>query len=371
MRIGVPKEGGGERRVALIPSSIPKLTKAGFEVLVENGAGKESFFPNSEYEKNGAKIATRDEVWHADIILKVGLPTESEIASMKDGAHIIGLLNPFQNIPLMEKFASRNITSFAMELVPRTSRAQSMDALSSQASIGGYKAILLAANKLGQFFPMLTTAAGTITPARVLVIGVGVAGLQAIATARRLGAVVEAFDIRPQTKQEVESLGAKFIEINLEEKTEAGGGYAKEVSEEAKRKEREILAQHVRSSDVVITAAQVQGRKAPVLLTEEMIRGMKEGSVIVDMAAEQGGNCALTQPGKDIVHEGVTIMGPLNIPSMMPVNASQMYARNISTFLLNMTKEGKLVVDVTDDIVKGSLVTKDGKIVNEALKVRS
>lgn len=369
MMVGVPREVGGERRVALIPNDVPKLLKAGLEVLVEQGAGQEAAFSDGQYEKAGAKvIGSREEILHSsDILLKVGSLSDDEAGLLKEHSAVIGFLNPLQNGQLMERLASRNVTSFAMELIPRISRAQSMDALSSQASVGGYKAVLLAANKIGKFFPMLTTAAGTITPARVLVIGVGVAGLQAISTARRLGAVVEAFDIRPQTKQEVESLGAKFIEIKLEEKTEGGGGYAKEVSEGAKRKEREVLAQHIRQSDVVITAAQVPGKKAPLLVTEEMIKGMKEGSIIVDMAAEQGGNCALTKPGQDFSHNGVTIMGPLNIPSMMPTHASQTYSHNVSTLLLSMVKEGKINVDMSDEITKGCLVTHNGKIVNDAV----
>lgn len=369
MKIFVPKEQGNEKRVAITPSSVPKLIKVGFEVFIEKGAGIGSFFNDSLYEKAGATLVPE---WHdADVVLKVGTLNERsgkrEEDLLKSGSVLIAMLNPLGDPALIDRLAKKNVTAFAMEMVPRISRAQSMDALSSQASVGGYKAVLLAANKLGKFFPMLTTAAGTITPAKVLVIGVGVAGLQAIATARRLGAVVEAFDIRPSSKQEVESLGAKFIEIKLEN-TQDAGGYAKEVSEEAKKKEHEVLAQHVRQSDIVITAAQVPGRKAPILVTEDMMAGMKDGSVILDMAAEQGGNCALTQAGKDVVHNGVTIMGPVNLPSMMPFHASEMYSKNITTLLFSMVKEGKLNVDLSDEVIKGALVSKDGQITNEKVK---
>lgn len=374
MNVAVTKEiRAGECRVALVPNVVSKLVKAGLVIRVEAGAGAEAFFSDSSYKEAGAEVVSdvTSLLGEADVFLKVGPPQERngkhEVDMLREGTVLIGFLNPFGEPALVKRFATRKITAFSMELIPRISRAQSMDALSSQASVGGYKAVLLAANKIGKFFPMLTTAAGTIMPAKVLVIGVGVAGLQAIATARRLGAVVEAFDIRPQTKQEVESLGAKFIEVKLEEKTEGRGGYAKEVSEETKKKEREILANHIRQSDIVITAAQVPGKKAPLLVTEEMIAGMKEGSVIVDMAAEQGGNCALTKAGQDFVHNGVTIMGPVNLPSMMPYHASQMYSRNISNLLLSMVKEGKLSLDLNDEVIKGCLVTHQGKIVNETV----
>jgi proton-translocating NAD(P)+ transhydrogenase subunit alpha len=369
MIVSVPKEPGSEHRVSLVPLDLRKLAKAGLNVRVESGAGKESFFTDEQYRKEGADVISGSESLYkdSDILFRVNVTDESEVDKLKENSVLIGLLNPFLNGKLIARLAEKKITSFAMELIPRISRAQGMDALSSQASISGYKAVLLAANKLGKIFPMMTTAAGTITPAKVLVIGVGVAGLQAIATAKRLGAVVEAFDIRPQTKQEVESLGAKFIEIKLGEEAEAGGGYAKEVSEDAKKKEHEVLTQHIRQSDVVITAAAVPGRKAPVLVTEEMLTGMKEGSIIVDLAAETGGNCSLTQPKKDIDHNGITIMGPVNLPSAVPVHASQMYSRNISTFLMNMVKEGKINIDLTDDITKSCLVTQEGKIVHEAV----
>jgi NAD(P) transhydrogenase subunit alpha len=369
MKVLVPKEPSAEPRVSLIPNDISKITKAGLEVLVEAGAGKQSFFPDELYQKQGAKVETSSASLYkeADILLRVSIPKEAELADLREKTVLIGFLNPLQNKSLVSYLEKRKITSFAMELVPRISRAQSMDALSSQANIAGYKAILLAAARLSKFFPMLTTAAGTITPAKVLVIGVGVAGLQAIATAKRLGAVVEAFDIRPQTKQEVESLGAKFIEIKLEETTEGGGGYAKEVSEEARKKEHEVLAKHIQQSDVVITAAAVPGRRAPVLVTEDMMKGMRDGSVIVDLAAETGGNCALTQPGKDVSFNGVTIIGPMNLPASVSYHASQMYSRNVVTLLLSIIKEGKLNVDLTDEVIKGCLVTHEGKVVNEAV----
>lgn len=371
MIIAVPKETDNtERRVALVPGDLRKLTKAGLEIHIESGAGKNSFFTDEQYQKEGAKITSDSAQLYknSDILLKIGITKESEIDKLRSGSVLIGMLNPYQSKSLVNYLAKKNITSFAMELIPRISRAQSMDVLSSQANLAGYKAVLLASNKLGKILPMMTTAAGTITPAKVLVIGVGVAGLQAIATAKRLGAVVEAFDIRPQTKQEVESLGAKFIEIKLEEETEGAGGYAKEVSEEAKKKEHEVISKHIRQSDIVITAAAVPGKKAPVLVTEDMLAGMKDGSVIIDIAAETGGNCSLTRPGKEVNHNGVTIMGPINLPSYVPQHASQMYSRNITTFLLNMIKDGKLNLDLTDDITKNCLVTHEGKIINESIK---
>jgi NAD(P) transhydrogenase subunit alpha len=287
---------------------------------------------------------------------------------MRSGSAVVGFLNPLGQPDVCEKLAAKGVTSFSMELIPRTSRAQSMDALSSQAGVAGYKATLIAAAAAPKFFPMLTTAAGTIRPAKVFVMGAGVAGLQAIATARRLGAVVEAFDIRPAVKEEVQSLGAKFVEIKLEEDTVAEGGYAKEISEESKKRTQALVSDTVAAADVVITTAQVPGRKAPILVTAEMVAKMKPGAVVVDLAAEQGGNCALTQPGKDVVHNGVTIIGPINLPASMPVHASQMYAKNIATLVELMLDKGEFKLNFADDIIDATCVTHSGEIRNSRVR---
>ncbi len=335
-----------ERRVALVPDIVGRLVKQGLEVWVEAGAGERAFFADAAYQAAGAKIiADSNQLWtQADILLKVSPPQEREdgrweIDLLPEGSVLISFLNPLGNPVIAKQLAERKITALSMEMIPRTTRAQSMDALSSQASIAGYKAVLIAAAALPKYFPMLTTAAGTIAPAKVFVIGAGVAGLQAIATARRLGAVVEAFDIRPAVKEEVQSLGAKFVEVKLDEETTAAGGYAKEISETSKQRTQETIAQHVKNADVVITTAQVPGKKAPLLVTPEMVAQMKPGSVIVDLAAEQGGNCACTDPGKDIVWNGVTIIGPINLPSSMPVHASQLYAKNITSLMQLLIRE--------------------------------
>ncbi|MCM0590604.1 MAG: Re/Si-specific NAD(P)(+) transhydrogenase subunit alpha [Gloeotrichia echinulata IR180] len=377
MRIAVPKEiEVCERRVALIPDTVARLVKQGLEVSVESGAGERSFFSDSAYEAAGAKIiADTATLWgEADILLKVSPPQErdngrSEIDLLKAGAVLISFLNPLGNPLIAQQLANRQVTALSMELIPRTTRAQSMDALSSQASLAGYKAVLIAAAALPKYFPMLTTAAGTIAPAKVFIMGAGVAGLQAIATARRLGAVVEAFDIRPAVKEEVQSLGAKFVEVKLDEETTAAGGYAKEISEASKQRTQELVAEHVKNSDVVITTAQVPGRKAPRLVTEEMVAQMKPGSVIVDLAAEQGGNCACTDPGKDIVWNGVTIIGPINLPSSMPVHASQLYAKNLTSLMqLLINKDKALQVNFGDDIVDAATITHAGEIRNQRVK---
>lgn len=371
MKIAIAKETEvGERRVALIPDIVAKLVKQGLEISVEAGAGEGSFFSNEAYAEAGAKIISdASTLWgEADVLLKVGVPKEHEINQLREGSVLISFLNPLGNPEVAQQLAHRQITAFGMELIPRTSRAQSMDALSSQAGVAGYKAVLIAAAALPKFFPMLTTAAGTIKPAKVFVIGAGVAGLQAIATARRLGAVVEAFDIRPAVKEEVQSLGAKFVEVTLNEDTVAAGGYAKEVSEASKQRTQEVIAQHVKQADVVITTAQVPGKKAPLLVTEEMVAQMNHGSVIVDLAAEQGGNCAGTEPGKDVQRHGVTIIGPINLPSSMPVHASQMYAKNISTFVQYLVKNGELQLNLDDDIIGSTCVTHAGEIRNQRVK---
>lgn len=359
----------GENRVALNPDTVSRLVKQGFHVLVESGAGERSYFADSAYASAGAElVADVERLWgEADILLKVSPPKDredgrSEVSLLKEGAILISFLNPLGDPHNIKRLADRRVTAFSMEMIPRSSRAQSMDALSSQASLAGYKAALIAATAAPRFFPMLTTAAGTIAPAKVFVMGAGVAGLQAIATARRLGAIVEAFDIRPAVKEEVQSLGAKFVEVALEEETVAEGGYAKEISEAAKARSREVLTQHVAQSDVVITTAQVPGRKAPILITEEMVSQMKPGSVIVDIAAEQGGNCECTDPGRDVVHHGVTILGPLNLASSMPIHASQTYAKNLATLVNHLAPKGELTLDFEDDIIDAACVTYDGQI---------
>ncbi len=371
MRIAIAKEiEVGERRVALIPDVVARLVKQGLEIAVEAGAGEGSFFSNDAYEAAGAKIIyDAATLWReADILLKVGIPKDHEINQLREGSVLISFLSPLAQPEVVQQLANQKVTAFSMELIPRTSRAQSMDALSSQAGVAGYKAVLIAAAALPKFFPMLTTAAGTIKPAKVFVMGAGVAGLQAIATARRLGAVVEAFDIRPAVKEEVQSLGAKFIEVTLDEDTVASGGYAKEISEASKQRTQEVLTEHVKNADVVITTAQVPGKKAPLLVTEEMVAQMAPGSVIVDLAAEQGGNCAGTEPGKDVVRHGVTIIGPINLPSSMPVHASQMYAKNISTLLQYLVKEGQLQLNFEDDIIGSTCITHGGEILNQRVK---
>jgi NAD(P) transhydrogenase subunit alpha len=368
MKLGIPKEREvGEHRVALVPDVVARLVKQGIEVWVEAGAGEGSFFSNSAYEKVGATIISdTTTLWRdADVIVKIGALQESEVNQLRDGSVFIGFLNPLGNPEIIKKLADRKVTAFSMELIPRTSRAQSMDALSSQANVAGYKAVLIAAAALPKYFPMLTTAAGTIRPAKVLVMGAGVAGLQAIATARRLGAVVEGFDIRPDTKEQVQSLGAKFVDVELKEETVAQGGYAKELSEASKEYTRKILTDHVANSDVVITTAQVPGKKAPLLVTKEMVAQMKPGSVIVDLAAEQGGNCECTEAGKDINRDGITIIGPINLPSSMPLHASETYAKNIASLLQLMVKDKALNLNFEDDIILGACVAHGGEIRNQ------
>ncbi|WP_088242949.1 Re/Si-specific NAD(P)(+) transhydrogenase subunit alpha [Calothrix rhizosoleniae] len=377
MKIAVAKEiEVCERRVALIPDIVAKLVKKGLEVWVESGAGERAFFTDADYEAAGATVITDPhKLWsEADILLKVSPPQDredghSEIDLLKPGAILIGFLNPLGNPKLASHLAERQVSALSMEMIPRTTRAQSMDALSSQASIAGYKAALIAAAALPKYFPMLTTAAGTIAPAKVFIMGAGVAGLQAIATARRLGAIVEAFDIRPAVKEEVQSLGAKFVEVKLDEDTATAGGYAKEISEDSKQKTQELVTSHVKNADVVITTAQVPGKKAPLLVTEEMVSQMKPGATIVDLAAEQGGNCACTAPGKDIVVNGVTIIGPINLPSSLPVHASQLYAKNLTSLIqLLINKDGQLEVNFADDIIDAACITHAGEIRNSRVQ---
>jgi NAD(P) transhydrogenase subunit alpha len=367
MRIGVVRETTpGERRVALVPETAGRLVKSGNEIVVERGAGEASSFPDRMYTEAGATVG---DAWSADLVLKVAKPSDEELARLREGAVLIAFLQPLTNHAVVRELARRRLTSLSMDAIPRITRAQPMDALSSQATVAGYKAVLLAAAALPKFFPMLTTAAGTIAPAKAFVIGAGVAGLQAIATARRLGAVVEAFDTRPVVKEQVQSLGAKFLEVDLGETGEGAGGYAKELSEEAHRKEVELLAKAVKDNDIVITTAAIPGRPAPKLITADMVRSMRPGSVIVDLAAETGGNCELTQAGKVIEVEGVRIDGTTNLPSTMPYHASQMYSRNVASLLaLMLTKEGKLNLDMNDEVMKGTVITKGGEVVHEATR---
>ena len=356
----------GERRVALVPDIAAKLVASGFEVFIEADAGEEAGFTDDTYRQTGVVVENdRSNLLNiADVLLSVQPPDVEDVALMRAGSASISMLSPASHTSIIEAFADHGITAFSLVLLPRTSRAQSMDALSSQSSLAGYKAVLMAANKLDKFFPMLITAAGTIPPARVLVLGAGVAGLQAIATARRLGAVVEAYDVRPAVKEEVKSLGARFLELNLETQ-EGEGGYAQAQSEEFLNKQRELMAEHVANNDVVITTASIPGRRAPLLVTASMVKSMHRGSVIVDMAAESGGNCELTLPGQVIEVEGIWIDGTSNIPSTVALHASQLYARNITNLLQYLDGEGRLKLDFEDEITKGCCVTHNGKVVNE------
>jgi H+-translocating NAD(P) transhydrogenase subunit alpha len=370
VKVAIPKETAeDEHRVALVPDTAAKLIAASLEVSVESGAGAGAYFPDAAYEKAGVKVVkTADALLkEADAVLKVQAPGANEIGLLKSGAVLISFLQPSTQADIVRALAKRGVTAFSLELLPRISRAQSMDALSSQASAAGYKAVLMAAGRLGKFFPMMMTAAGTVAPARVLVMGAGVAGLQAIATARRLGAVVSAYDVRPAVKEEVQSLGATFIELALESQ-QGEGGYAREQSEEFLRKQRELIGEHVAKSDVVITTAAVPGRRAPLLVTGDMVKGMRPGSVIVDLAAETGGNVELTQAGKDVDVAGVTIIGTRNVPSTMPLATSQLFARNVANLLLHLVKDGAITLDFEDEITKGSCVTHGGEIVNERAK---
>jgi NAD(P) transhydrogenase subunit alpha len=369
MIISVPSEATAkERRVAVVPDLVPKLVKAGLEIVVQRGAGVAAGYPDEAYARHGARLEA-DAFTVADILLKVQPPSAEETGRLKEGATLIGLLQPYTNAEGIRALAQRKITAFAMELMPRITRAQSMDALSAMSTASGYLAVLIAANRLPKFFPLLMTAAGTITPARVFIIGAGVAGLQAIGTAKRLGAVVEAYDTRPVVKEQVESLGAKFIELGLETKdTEAKTGYAKAQSEEFYRQQQAQMAKVVAAADVVIPTALVPGKRAPVLITEDMVKGMRPGSVIVDLAAEQGGNCALTEPDQEVVRHGVLIVGPVNLPSQLAFHTSQMYARTVTNFLLHLFKDGKLQLDLSDELTRGPLVTHQGELVHEAVK---
>lgn len=378
MIVGVPKEiYPNERRVALVPGVIPNLKKAGLDVVVEAGAGTKAGYPDSEYTEKGARlIASRSEAFQtADIIVQFlchGANDKNgaeDLPLMKQGQALIGFLRPLGTVKTLQDIAERGVTSFSVELMPRTTRAQSMDALSSMATICGYKAVLIAADTLPRMFPMLTTAAGTIAPARVLIIGAGVAGLQAIATARRLGAVASAYDMRPVAKEQVQSLGGRFVELAIEAKdAQDAHGYGTAQDESFYQKQRELLGNTIEQSDVVITAAVIPGKKSPVLVTKEMVQRMALGSVIVDLAAERGGNCELTKPDQTVVEHGVTIIGEFNLAGAVPYHASQMYARNVSAFLVHLVKEGKVQLNLSDEIIRETLVTQGGEVVNARVR---
>ena len=378
MIIGVPKESyPGERRVALVPMVIPSLIKAGFEVLVEANAGVEAGYPDVQFTDKGAKIVpARAEVFEqAEVIVQVlcygsnDFNGREDLALMRRGQVLVGFLRPLGSIEVAQEIANAGVTSFAVELIPRTTRAQSMDALSSMGTICGYKAVLVSAETLPRIFPMLTTAAGTITPARVLVIGAGVAGLQAIATARRLGAVASAYDLRPAAKEQVQSLGGRFVELPIEAKdAQDARGYGTAQDESFYNRQRELLGRVVQESDVVITAAVIPGKKSPILVTEDMVKGMAPGSVIFDLAAERGGNCELTQTGETIVKHGVTIIGAINLASGVPYHASQMYARNVTAFLTHLFRDGKIQLDLNDEIIRETLLTREGEVVNQRVR---
>jgi NAD(P) transhydrogenase subunit alpha len=372
VKIAVPKESApGERRVALTPEAAGALVKIGLEVLIEAGAGAGAFHADAAYEQAGARIVPDAAALYrgADVVLKVQKPSFDEVDQMREGTVLISFLNALGSPDLVHRLAARRVTSFGMEGVPRISRAQKMDALSSQANISGYKSGLIAGESLPKFFPMMMTAAGTVFAAKVLVMGAGVAGLQAIATARRLGAQVWGYDVRAAVKEQVESLGAKFLEFDLGvADAEDKGGYAKALSADASRRQQELLAERMKDFDVVITTALVPGRPAPRLITKETVAGMRPGSVIVDLAAEAGGNCELTEPDSVVVRHGVTIHGPTNLPATMPVHASQLYARNVSELLRELVKDGALALDFDDEVVKAACVTHGGEVVSEAVK---
>lgn len=372
MLIGVPKEiYPGENRVALIPAGIQSLLSAGFDVVVQSGAGITAHISDDEYRGAGASLAPTAEALYqqADIILKVRAPQEQEILQMKSGATVIGLLDAWFNLDTVKLLAERNIRSFALEFIPRTTRAQSMDVLSSMGAINGYRGVLSGAMELPQYFPMLMTAAGTIQPARVFIIGAGVAGLMAISTARRLGAIVEAYDTRAEVREQVESLGAKFVEFDLpQEEGGKTGGYATQKSEEFYQKQREQMTAKVAQANLVITTAAIPGKLSPRLITQDMLQCMKKGSVIVDLAAERGGNVEGTESNKKVVVDGITLIGYIDHPSRVPVHASQLLTKNITTFFLNMAKEGELNVNLEDDIIAATLVTEDGLVKHAGLK---
>ena len=368
MIIGIPKESlTGETRVAILPAEVKKLSSDFLKFKIESGAGNGSFITDETYAESGAEIVS-DVYSDSDLIIRINPPTEEELSKLNEGTSLISLLAPFTNHALIKQLATNNISSYCLELIPRSTYAQSMDVLSSQATVGGYRSVLNAASHMSKFFPMLMTPAGTIKPATVLVIGAGVAGLQAIATAGRLGAKVEAFDVRPAAREQVESLGAKFLYMDLDDSAETDSGYAVEMNDEFIRKEMELLHDAAKRVDAIITTALIFGRPAPILIKDYMVNDMQPGSVIIDLAAENGGNCELTQPGEIIQHNGVTIDGRLNLPAQVPVHASQMLSKNISKLLTDIIKDSKLSFDLENEIIKGCLVTHEGNITHEMTK---
>ena len=373
MKIAVPRETAeGETRAALTPQTAGQLIGDGVEVIVQQGAGDGSYIPDEAWTEAGATLVPDAPALYAgaDVVLRVGRPTDEEIGMLRTGTILIGTLGTLAKPELAQRLADAGVTAISMDAIPRITRAQSMDTLSSQATVGGYKAVLIAAERLPKFMPLLTTAAGTVRPARVLVFGAGVAGLMAIGTAKRLGAVVEATDVRPVVKEQVQSLGGTFLEVEMtdEEKAQAetAGGYAREMSDDYKRRQAELIAGRVGEADVVITTALIPGRPAPRLITEEMVKAMRPGSVIIDMAAEMGGNCELTEPGKEVVKHGVRIIGFTNLPATMPASATQMYAKNIQTLVKHLLKDGVMQLDFDDEITRGATITHDGKVIHEA-----
>ncbi|WP_394849056.1 Re/Si-specific NAD(P)(+) transhydrogenase subunit alpha [Pendulispora brunnea] len=375
MRVGVPREvTPGEKRVPLMADSVKRLAAKKIELSIESGAGTGSCVSDDEFRAGGAAVETSGDALYAssDVIVRLRQPTPESIAQLREGSALVSPLFPLQaqNAPLVRALAERKVTTIAVDMIPRTTVAQMMDVLSSQATIAGYYAVLMAAAALPKFFPMLMTAAGTIAPSRVLVLGAGVAGLQAIGTARRLGAVVEAFDVRRVVKEQVESLGARFVEVDSDEDAQTAGGYAKETSEAYKAKQAEAIARHVQKADVVISTALIPGQRAPILVTEDMVKSMRPGSVIVDLAAEQQGNCALTEPGKSVVAHGVNILGEFDLPSRVAIHASQMYARNMEKLLFHLCKDGALHLDLENEITRGCLITHAGDVVHPKVKER-
>jgi NAD(P) transhydrogenase subunit alpha len=371
MKIGIPKEtGADERRVAIVPETVKKLAAKRIETVLQAGAGAAAAYPDAEYQAAGATIAASfdDLVARSDALAQVGTPTEAEVAALKDGSAFVGLLYPLTNAPLVRALAAKKILAIALDLIPRTTLAQSMDVLSSQANLAGYGAVVAAAARLPKIFPMLMTAAGTIPPARVFIMGAGVAGLQAIGTAKRLGAIVEATDVRPETKEQVESLGGRFLQVSGVEVKAGQGGYAAEQSEEYKRKQAELIAGAIAKADVVITTALIPGKKAPVLVTDDHVRSMRPGSVIVDLAAEQGGNVVGTVAGEEVERHGVTIVGPRSGPSRVAAHASLVFSRNIEKLILHLTKDGAWAIDLQEEIAKGCVVTMDGGIVHPKVR---
>jgi NAD(P) transhydrogenase subunit alpha len=370
MKLGVPNQAAaGETRVATVPDVVRRLSKRGVEVLVESGAGERAHVSDGEFQEAGATIVSADQAWGADAVAVVKAPSAAEIERLQRGAVLIGFLNPLTDTDTARALAGAGVTSFAMEAIPRITRAQSMDALSSQSTVSGYRAVLLASEQLDRFFPMLTTAAGTIKPATVLVLGAGVAGLQAIATARRLGAVVTGYDVRAVVREQVESLGARFLELDLEADAEGAGGYAKALDEDQQRRQQEAMAEAAGKFDVVITTALIPGRPAPTLLIAQAVANMRPGSVIVDLAAVTGGNCELTEPGQTVERHGVKIIGPLDLAAEMPTHASQLYARNVQSLLeLMVGDDGALELNWEDEVIAGACITRDGEIVHEGAK---